>query len=96
MCYILTSNVIVEVLVVNLELQSFYTIPYALTFVFCGLGQGPSRLIKEGGRILVPGVLRAIIVCIDFLKGALEGQWVVTKCQPELLTFLFCKIKTPN
>lgn len=70
----LTSNVIVKVLAVNLELQSFYTIPYALTFVFHSLGQGLSRLIKEGGRILVPGVLRAIIVCIDFLKGALEGH----------------------
>lgn len=70
----LTSNVIVKVLAVNLELQSFYTIPYALMFVFRSLGQGLSRLIKEGGRILVPGVLRAIIVCIDFLKGALEGH----------------------
>ena len=74
MCCVLTSNVIVKVLAVNLELQSFYTIPYALTFVFHSLGQGLSRLIKEGGRILVPGVLRAIIVCIDFLKGALEGH----------------------
>lgn len=72
--YCMLTSVIVEVLVVNLELQSFYTIPYALMFVFCSLGQGLSRLIKEGGRILVPGVLRAIIACIDFLKGALEGQ----------------------
>lgn len=71
----LTNDVIVEVPMVNLELQSFQTIPYSLTFGFSSLGQGLSRLIEEGGRSLVPGVLRAVNVCIDFLKqGALEGQ----------------------
>lgn len=50
MCCVLTSNVIVKVLAVNLELQSFYTIPYALTFVFHSLVKAcPGLLKKEVG-----------------------------------------------